>query len=121
MDPYETGKTLVTIGGMAALYLKMQSAVRAMVGKGEAREITNNPLNTTHQARAATMDDVNHVAHRVTLLERRIEEHMKETSLACHDNGEKVDDLRDRMDDKFDKLNDTLGEITRAVGRLEGD
>ncbi len=121
MDPYEIGKLSILLGGMAGLYLKMQSAVRSMVGKGEAREITNNPLNTTHQPRTATMDDVNHVAHRVTLLERRIEDHMKETALACHDNGEKVDDLRDRMDDKFQKVTDTLQEITRAVGRLEGD
>jgi hypothetical protein len=121
MDPYEVGKFLLILGGIAGLYLKMQSAVRAMAGKGEQREITNNPLNTTHQPRTATMDDVNHVAHRVTLLERRIEDHMKETTLACHDNGEKVDDLRDRMDDKFDKVTDVLGELTRAVGRLEGD
>ena len=78
MDPVELGKILVPLAALAGIYLKLQTAIRQIAGKGDAREITNNPLNVLAQSRPATMEDINHVALRVLTLERRFESHMSE-------------------------------------------
>ncbi len=122
MDPstIETGQLIAELGIAAGIYLKIRSAVREMAGKGETREITNNPLNVQAASRPATMEDVAAVAERVTRVERQLVETAKHSQDASHENGEKIDDLRDRMDDKLTSLTDDIREITRAVGRLEG-
>jgi DNA integrity scanning protein DisA with diadenylate cyclase activity len=120
MDPIETGKALVMLAGLAGLYLKVNQAVRAMAGKGEAREISNNPLNVQETSRPATIDDVNRVDQRVSKLERRIERHMQESTDQREDVRESITDLRDRMDDKFSLVTEDIKEISRAIGRLEG-
>ena len=120
MDPLEAGKFILMLGGMAGLYLKINQAARAAAGKGEAREITNNPLNTQNVPRVATMDDVNHVARRLTGLEMRIDAHISESRATTHDLQTSVTDLRDRMDDKLATMDETLREMSRSLGRLEG-
>lgn len=116
----ETGKLIIQLGAVAALYLKIQTAVRAMAGKGEQRELTNDPLHVQEKKRPATMEDVKRVDDRVTALEKRIVGHMKDSAEERHELTAKVDDLRDRVDDRMGKLSDDIREISRAVGRLEG-
>ena len=120
MDPLEAGKFILMLGGMAGLYLKINQAARAAAGKGEAREITNNPLNTQNVPRVATMDDINHVSLRIMTLERRFESHMSEMQTTTVGISEDVSDLRDRMDDKLQSMDETLREMSRSLGRLEG-
>lgn len=119
-DPIEIGKLVVLLGGLAGIYLKLQSAMRQMVGKGEGREITNNPLNVQAMSRPATMEDINHVALRVLTLERRFESHMSEMQTTTAAIEDSVSDLRDRLDDKLGEMDATLREMSRSLGRLEG-
>ena len=120
MDPLELGKILVPLAALAGIYLKLQTALRQMAGKGESREITNNPLNVLSQSRPATMEDINHVALRVLTLERRFESHMSEMQTTTAAIEESVSDLRDRIDDKLGEMDSTLREMSRSLGRLEG-
>lgn len=120
MDPLEAGKFILMAGGMAGLYLKIHQAARAAAGKGDAREITNNPLNTQNVPRVATMEDVHVVDHRVTRLESRLDAHISESRKSAGELQEAIQDLRDRVDDKLTSVNEELREITRSVGRLEG-
>jgi hypothetical protein len=91
-----------------------------MAGKGTPQEITNNPLNTQTVSRNATMEDVKVVSDRVAALERQSSKNLEACQSASHENGAKIDDLRDRIDDKLENLTDKISEISRAVGRLEG-
>lgn len=118
-DPLEIGKLLVLLGGLAGIYLKLQSALRQMAGKGDAREITNNPLNTQNISRPATMEDLGRVDDRVSAVEKRLQDNQTATEQWRMSISEDIIDLRDRIDDKLDGVNDSLKEINRAVGRLE--
>jgi len=120
MDPLETGKALLMLGGLAGVYLKLHQAQRAMMGKGDAREISNNPLHVQETSRPATIDDVKAVDQRVSKLERKIEAHMKESAEQREGVRDSIEDLRDRMDDKFSGITEELRELSRSVGRLEG-
>lgn len=120
MDYVETGKALLILGGIAGVYLKMNQMVRTMAGKGEAREISNNPLNVQETSRPATLEDVKAVDQRVSKLERKIEAHMKESAEQREGVRDSIEDLRDRMDDKFSGVTEELRELSRSVGRLEG-
>lgn len=108
------------LAGLAGLYLKMNQAMRQMAGRGDAREISNNPLIVQESARAATIDDVVRVDVRVTKLEKRMDSHMKEAAETREGMREHLDEMRDRMDDKFQTVTEELRELSRAVGRLEG-
>lgn len=120
MDPLELGKLLILLAGLAGLYLKLNQGMRQLAGKGEAREITNNPLHTQSVSRPATMEDLNVVALRVLHLERRFESHMAEMQSTTEGIEQKVSDLRDRLDDKLTSMDETLREMSRSLGRLEG-
>lgn len=120
MDPLETGKFMLMLGGLAGLYLKINQAARAAAGKGEPREITNNPLPVQEASRPATMEDVRLVDHRVSKLEHRLDAHITDSRKATDDLREDVGDLRDRIDDRMTRIDDALRELTRSVGRLEG-
>lgn len=119
-SPVEIGQTLLTLGAASALYFKIQSAVRQMAGKGDAREITNNPLITQDSPRPATLEDVQREAHRITALERRLDAHISESRAANHDLQDSMTKLRDKIDVCMRDMNDELRELIRAVGRLEG-
>ena len=119
-DPLSIGTLILGLAGLAAIYSKINSAIRQMAGKGEGREITNNPLNTLNHSRPATMEDVKIIADRVAKLEKNQSINATAFQAATHENSTKIDDLRDRIDDKLENLTDKLGEISRAVGRLEG-
>lgn len=108
------------LAALAGIYLKLASAMRQMAGKGDAREITNNPLNTQNISRSATMEDVEAVARRVTKLEEQIVCNARTAEDASHQLLQNIGELRDRIDDKLTTVSDRLSEITRAVGRLEG-
>lgn len=127
MDPLEAGKLIILLGGLAALYLKINKAMREMTGKGELREISPNPLNVQEHHRHATMEDVEAVQKRVA----RLEKHVLKVESNQVDIENKIDGMRDRLDDKIDDLKESmsdnkdlvsekLGEVLRAVGRLEG-
>lgn len=120
MDPLETGKLLITIAGLAGLYLKLNQAVRAMAGKGEPREISNDPLNVQETPRPATLDDVKRVERRVDRIEGEIRDSKKESQAWREKLSDDLTDLRDRLDDKTGVIHEELREISRAVGRLEG-
>lgn len=120
MDPLETGKLIIMLAGLAGLYLKLNQAMRAMSGKGDAREISNDPLKVQETVRPATIHDVERVEKRVTKLEREVIEHKTETARYREKLSENITELRDRMDDRFITVSDDLKEIGRAVGRLEG-
>lgn len=120
MDPLETGKLIILLGGIAGLYLKMNSAVRAMTGRGESREITNTPLHVQEQSRPATLEDLGHLEDRVDKLEREVMENQETTHRSQEKILDEVAELRDRVDDRYDLVADKLSEIQRAVGRLEG-
>ena len=119
-DPVEIGKLLILLAALAGIYVKLQSAIRQAAGKGDAREITNNPLNVLAHSRPATMEDINHVALRVLTLERRFESHMSEMQTTTAAIEDSVTDLRDRLDDKLGAMDSTLREMSRSLGRLEG-
>lgn len=120
MDPLEAGKLILLLGGIAGVYLKLNQAVRTMNGKGEGREITNNPLHVQKQSRPATLEDVKRLEARVARVEDDVQG-MKADSLKAREKiHEEMTDFRDRMDDKLTDLSDDLREIGRAVGRLEG-
>ena len=126
MDTLEVGKLIVLLGGMAGIYLKLQQAMRAMAGKGEGREITNNPLKIQEEPRHATHADLARVEKRMNHLERDIHE-MKQDSLKAREKiHDEITDLRDRMDDKLETQSEiardqaaTLRAIERSLGRLE--
>lgn len=120
MDPLEVGKLLILLAGMAGVYLKINQAVRSMTGKGDAREISNDPLKVQETVRPATIDDVKRVERRVTKIENEMSEHKKDSANAREKIHDELSEIRDRMDDKFSLVNDKLGEIGRALGRLEG-
>jgi alpha/beta superfamily hydrolase len=120
MDPLETGKFIATLAALAGFYFKINSSLRTMAGKGDAREITNNPLNTQSISRPATMEDVQAVARRVTKLEEQIVVNARNAENANHEMLGRLDELRDRLDDKLTTVAERLHEISRAVGRLEG-
>lgn len=120
MDPLEIGKLVVLLGGLAGIHLKLQSAMRQIAGKGDAREITNNPLNTQAISRSATMEDVDALARRVTKLEAQIVVNAQIAQDSSRQTIAMIGDLRDRIDDKLTTVSDRLLEVSRAVGRLEG-
>lgn len=126
MDSLELGKLLILLGGMAGIYLKLQQALRTMAGKGDAREITNNPLKVQEEPRHATHADLTRVEKRMNHLEREIHE-MKQDSLKAREKiHDEISDLRDRIDDKLETQAEiardqaaTLRAIERSLGRLE--
>jgi hypothetical protein len=124
MDPLELGKLLILLAGLAGLYLKLNQALRQMVGKGEGREITNNPLNVREAPEFVTRREcgVMHLGfeNRLTHLELRFDRHISDVKETTDALREDITDLRDRMDDKFATVSEDLKEISRAVGRLEG-
>lgn len=120
MDLLETGKIIVLLGGLAAIYYNINKAVRMMAGKGEGREITNNPLHVQKQSRPATLEDVIRLEKRVVRLEDDVHGMKSDSVKAREKIHEELTEIRDRIDDKFTDMSDELREIGRAVGRLEG-
>lgn len=120
MDPVEIGKLIVPLAALAGIYLKLQSAVRQMAGKGEGREITNNPLHVQELARPATIHDVERVEKRVYFIERDIKEMKRDTDDFREKLRGDITGMRDDISDKVQTQNEALRELTRAVGRLEG-
>ena len=120
MDPLETGKLLILRAGLGGLYLKRNQAVRAMAGKGEAREISNDPLKVQETVRSATIDEVKRVERRVERIEQEIKDSKKESQAWREKLSDDLTELRDRLDDKTGSICEELREISRAVGRLEG-
>jgi hypothetical protein len=124
MDPLETGKLLILLAGMAGVYLKIHQAMRTMAGKGEGREITNDPLNVREAPEYVSRRECGMLHHglenRLTHLELRFDRHISEVKTTTDALREDITGLSDRMDDKFATVSDTLREISRAVGRLEG-
>lgn len=124
MDPLEAGKLLILLGGLAGIYLKMGQAMRTMAGKGEAREITNDPLNVREVPEYMSRREGGILLHalemRLTHLEARFDKHIgevqKTTDALRHD----IESLRDRLDDKLSTMSEDIREISRAIGRLEG-
>jgi hypothetical protein len=124
MDPLEAGKLLIMLAGLAGLYLKLNQAVRQMAGKGEGREITNNPLNVREAPEFITRRECGILHHgfesRLTHLEVRFDKHISDVKETTDAMREDLTEIRDRMDDKFSTVSEELREISRAVGRLEG-
>jgi chromosome segregation ATPase len=120
MDPLETGKLLIMLAGLAGVYLKINQAVRAMSGKGEAREISNDPLKVQETIRPATIHDVERVERRVTKIERELGDQKEAAQAAREKINDQLTEMRDRIDDRFITVSEDLKELTRAVGRLEG-
>lgn len=120
MDPLETGKLLIMLAGIAGLYLKLNQAVRSMSGKGDAREISNDPLKVQETARPATIHDVERVERRVVKLEDDFKDHKTSSDRYREKLSQTITEKFDRMDDKVSTVNEELREIGRAVGRLEG-
>lgn len=120
MDPLQLGTLLLLLFGLAGGYLKINQAMRAMVGKGDAREISNDPLKVQETARPATIHDVDRVERRVTKIERDLIDHKNDAQKAREKIHDDLSEMRDRIDDKMDTISDDIREITRAVGRLEG-
>jgi len=124
MDPLEAGKLLILLAGLAGLYLKLNQAVRQMAGKGEGREITNDPLNVREATEYVTRRECGFLHHsfdsRLTHLEQRFDKHIGEVKTTTDALRDDITELRDRMDDKFSTISEELREIGRAVGRLEG-
>lgn len=116
----EIGTLLLQLGAVAALYAKVQSAVRQMAGKGEQREITNDPLRTQDSPALATLRDVERVEFRVVRLERELKDIGKENDVFREKMHDELREVRDRMGDQFQLLGETLRTIERSVGRLEG-
>ena len=124
MDPLETGKLILMLGGMAGIYLKVNQAVRSATGKGEPREILNDPLHVREVPEFMTRRECSIHHHnfeaRLPNLEHRFHTHRTHTKTTTADTQTKMPEPRDRMDDRFITVNDSLRDITRAVGRLEG-
>ena len=124
MDPLEIGKFILMLGGMAGIYLKINQAVRSATGKGEPREIANNPLNVREAPEFMTRREcsIHHInfENRLTSLEHRFNNHLAEIKHTTDDLKSDVEELRDRMDDRMGRIDESLREITRAIGRLEG-
>lgn len=120
IDPMESGKLIVLLGGIAAVYLRINKAMREMVGKGEGREITNNPLHVQKQSRPATLEDVKRIERRVDHLEGEMKEMMHDEERWREKMRDDMTDLRIHLDDKMTDISSELREIGRAVGRLEG-
>lgn len=120
----EIGKFLLTLAALATAYAKIQSSIRSMNGKGEMREITNNPLNTQKVSRTATMEDVENVTKQVKTLERRFDKHLDGIETNQIEIEHKVDGLKDSMNDRFDdfrdRIDDKMEVLNRSIGRLEG-
>jgi hypothetical protein len=124
MDPLELGKFILMLAGLAGLYLKMNQAMRQLAGKGEAREIVNDPLHVKEAPEFVTRRECGVMHHgfdtRLTHLEIRFDKHISEVKTTTDALREDITDLRDRIDDKFQTVSDDLREISRSVGRLEG-
>lgn len=120
MDPLQVGTLILLLFGLAGGYLKINQAMRALVGKGESREISNDPLKVQETARPATIHDIQAVERRVTKIEKDLATQKEDAQRAREKINEQLTDMRDRLDDKFSSLSDDVREITRAVGRLEG-
>lgn len=124
MDPLELGKLILLLGGMAGLYLKINQAVRSATGKGEPREIANNPLNVREAPEFITRRECalhhHNFENRLTSLEHRFNNHLSEIRETTDGLKSDVADLRDRMDDKLSTMDETLREMSRSLGRLEG-
>jgi hypothetical protein len=124
MDPLEIGKFILMLGALAGIYLKINQAVRSATGKGEPREIANDPLNVREAPEFMSRREcaIHHHSFdaRLTNLENRFDRHITDIKTTTDGLREDITDLRDRVDDQFATVNDSLREITRAVGRLEG-
>lgn len=120
MDPLETGKLLIMLAGLAGLYLKLNQAMRSMAGKGDAREISNDPLKVQETVRPATLDDVKRVERRVDRIEAEIKDARRNDDQWREKIRDDMTDLRDHLDDKISLANEKLSEIGRSLGRLEG-
>jgi len=120
----EIGTLVLQLGAVAAVYAKLQSAMRQMAGKGEGREITNDPLNVRAAEEFVSRRECG-IMHRglegrVARLETRFAEHIHEAKATTDKLRDDLSDIRDRMTDQFAVQHDTLRAIERAVGRLEG-
>jgi hypothetical protein len=119
-DPLEIGKLLILLTALAGIYMKIQVAMRQMAGKGEAREIVNDPLRVQESSRPATLHDVERVESRVGVIEREMKDIRKDADQWRERTNDSLIDLRDRFDDQLTGIKSELREIGRAVGRLEG-
>lgn len=120
MDTVEAAKLLVPLAMLAGLYLKVNKAVRTMAGKGDAREISNDPLKVQETVRPATLEDVKAIEKRVARLEKEFKEHTLEADRFRDKIYSEITDLKDRMTDQLLIQGETLRSIERSVGRLEG-
>ena len=124
MDPVEIGKLIVPLAALAGFYLKIQSSIRSMAGKGDMREITNNPLNVREAPEFMTRREcsIHHVAfeHRLSSLEHRFDKHIQEAKATTDAIRDDLSDIRTALGDRMGHIDDSLREITRSVGRLEG-
>ena len=119
MDPLQIGELLIPLAGLAGLYLKINQAVRTMSGKGEAREISNNPLHVQEAPRPATVLDFQRLERRMDKLEKDVKANQIETGQFRDKIHDEIAELRDRMDDKLTTHGETLRSIERSLGRLE--
>lgn len=123
INPLDLGQLLILLGAAAAIYLKLRSALREMAGKGEAREIANDPLNVREAPEFVTRRECGILHHslelRMTNLETRFERHSTDVKDTTDKLREDVADLSDRISDRFLNQAETLRAIERAVGRLE--
>lgn len=124
MDHLETGKLLIMLAGLAGVYLKINQAMRAMTGKGEPREISNNPLKVQEVPEYMSRREGGILLHalelRLTHLEARFDKHIGEVHRTTEELRDDIESLRDRIDDKLGTMADDIREISRAIGRLEG-
>ena len=127
MDPtaLEIGKLILTLAAVATAYAKIQSSIRGMAGKGEIREITNDPLHIQSRSRLATMEDVESVDKEVRSLEKRFDRHLDKLEANQAEITASLSDLKnslhDEMRDHQDRISDRLSVIDRSIGRLEGN
>lgn len=121
MDYAEATKILVPIAVCAGMYLKIQQAVRTMAGKGEPREISNDPLKVQEQDCPATIGDVKQVEKRVVRLEAEFKDHKTHSDEFRERMHGDFIDLKDRMSDQMLEQSSFLRAIERSIGRLEGN
>jgi hypothetical protein len=119
-NPFEVGQLLITLGALGGIYLKMQGALRAMVGKGEGREITNDPLRTQDTPAPATLRDIERIEARLSRLEDDMGTQQQGSAHWREKLSDELTDLREKVTDTALDQSERLAAIERSLGRLEG-
>jgi chromosome segregation ATPase len=103
-----------TVGGLVLLVLKIR-------GGGELRTINPQPLIIKLAEQFASKEELLRLEESVKSVERRISDMPRELNHVVEVIDSKLENKLDKIQHRMETVGTTLSELSRAIGRLEGN